>query len=156
MEILIIIALIVGGLILFAVEVFLIPGFSLAGIASGISILYAIYYAFDTLGIQGGGITIGASVLGIIGVTAWFMKSRTVDRLALKSAINYRLNPLKNISLKPGDAGITTTRLTLIGNANFDGNIIEVYSMDGFIDEQTPVCISRIQDGRVSVQRINH
>lgn len=45
MEILILIALIIGGLLLFAVEVFLIPGVSLAGIASGISILYAIYYA---------------------------------------------------------------------------------------------------------------
>lgn len=156
MEILIIIALIVGGLILFAVEVFLVPGFSLAGIASGISILYAIYYAFDTSGVQGGGIAIGASVLGIIGVVTWFMKSRTVDRLALKSTVNYCLNPLKDIPLKPGDTGIAITRLTLIGNADFNGNIIEVYSMDGFIDEQTPICISRIQDGRVYVQRKNH
>lgn len=43
MEILIIIALIVAGLLLFAVEVFLVPGITLAGIASGVSLLYAIY-----------------------------------------------------------------------------------------------------------------
>ena len=46
METLIIIALIVGGLILFAIEVFLIPGISIAGIGSAICILYAIYSAF--------------------------------------------------------------------------------------------------------------
>lgn len=154
MEILIIIALIIGGLLLFAIEVFLIPGFSLAGIASGISILYAIYYAFDTFGALGGGITIGTAFIGVIGVVVWFMRSRTVDRLALKSTLNYRLNPLKDTSLKPGDTGITVTRLTLIGNANFGGEIIEVYSSDGFIDEQTPVYISHIKDGRVYVLRV--
>ena len=45
METLIIIALIVGGLILFAIEVFLIPGISIAGIGSAVCILYAIYSA---------------------------------------------------------------------------------------------------------------
>ena len=42
MEILIIIALIVAGLLLFAVEVFLVHGINLAGIASRVSLLYAI------------------------------------------------------------------------------------------------------------------
>lgn len=46
MEALIIIALILAGLLLFIVEVFLIPGISIAGIASAICILYANYYAF--------------------------------------------------------------------------------------------------------------
>ena len=57
MEILIIIALIVAGLLLFAVEVFLVPGITLAGIASGISLLYAIYYAFHNVDTQTGFIT---------------------------------------------------------------------------------------------------
>ena len=50
MEALIIIALILAGLLLFIVEVFLIPGISIAGIASVICILYANYYAFSALG----------------------------------------------------------------------------------------------------------
>lgn len=154
MEILILISLIIGGLLLFAVEVFLIPGVSLAGIASGISILYAIYYAFNTMGAQAGGITI-AAIVGLIGVIVWFMRSHTVDKLSLKSAIDYRPDPLKGLSLHVGDQGITVTRLTLIGNASFNGEIVEVHSLDGFIDEQTPVSIVRIKDGRVYVKRIN-
>ena len=50
MEVFIIIALILAGVLLFIVEVFLIPGISIAGIASAICLLYANYYAFDTLG----------------------------------------------------------------------------------------------------------
>ena len=54
MEALIIIALILAGLLLFIVEVFLIPGISIAGIASVICILYANYYAFSALGPEAG------------------------------------------------------------------------------------------------------
>lgn len=40
------------------------------------------------------------------------------------------------MDLKPGDKGISVTRLTLIGNADFNGHIIEVQSADGFINEK--------------------
>lgn len=151
---LIIITLIIAGLLLFAVEVFLIPGISLAGIASGASILYAIYYAFCSLGTQAGFITLGASVVGIAGVTLWFMRSKTVDRLALNQTLNFKLNPLKGLDLQVGDTGVTTTRLTLIGNAEIKGQRIEVQSADGFIEEKTAIRISRIDNGVVYVQRV--
>ena len=48
MDTLIIISLIVAGLILFIIEVFPLPGISIAGIISAICLLYANYYAFDT------------------------------------------------------------------------------------------------------------
>ena len=63
METLIIIALIVGGLILFAIEVFLIPGISITGIGSAVCVLYAIYAAFTSLGSEAGFITLGVSLL---------------------------------------------------------------------------------------------
>ena len=155
MEILIVISLIVAGLLLFAVEVFLIPGISLAGIASAISMLYAIYYSFANLGVQGGVLTLIASVIGIAAVTWWFMRSKTVDKLSLKKSLDYKPNPLEGLDLKVGDQGITTTRLTLIGNADFNGHLIEVQSADGFIDEKTPVSIQRIVDNQVFVKAVN-
>lgn len=76
METLIIIALILAGLLLFAVEVFLVPGITLAGIASGISLLYAICYAFHSVGTQVGFITLAVEAVGIIGITIWFSAPR--------------------------------------------------------------------------------
>ena len=154
MEALIITALIVAGLIFFAIEVFLIPGVSLAGILGGISMLYAIGYAFARLGVAAGFITIAAAGVGIAAVTVWFMKSKTVDRLSLKQTIDYRPDPLKGTGLKPGDKGITVTRLTLIGNAEFDGHTIEVKSSDGFIDEKTEVTVTKIMDNTVYVKPV--
>lgn len=154
MDILIIVSLIVAGLLLFAIEVFLIPGISLAGLASAGCILYANYYAFDTLGTLPGIITLVVSALGIIAVTVWFMRSKTVDKLSLKKTIDYRPEPLKGLDLKVGDEGVAITRLALIGNAEFNGRIIEVRSADGFIDEKCRIRVERILDGVVMVQKV--
>lgn len=155
METLIIIGLLIAGLLLFVIEVFLIPGISLAGIASAACLLYANYYAFDTLGTLPGFITLIVSAIGVAGITVWFLRSKTVDKLSLKKSIDYRPEPLKGLDLKPGDQGIAITRLALIGNAEFKGHIIEVRSADGFIDEKSRIRIDRIMDGIVMVQKID-
>ena len=154
MDILIIISLIIAGLVLFIIEVFLLPGISIAGIISAGCLLYANYYAFDTLGTTPGCITLAVSAIGVIGITIWFMRSKTVDKLSLKKTIDYKPEPLKGLDLKPGDEGIALTRLALIGNAEFNGRIIEVRSADGFIDEKCRIRVERILDGVVMVQKV--
>ena len=154
MDIIIIVSLIVAGLLLFIIEVFLLPGVSIAGIASAASLLYANYYAFDTLGTLSGCITLAVSAIGVIGITIWFMRSKTVDKLSLKKSIDYRPEPLKGLDLKPGDEGIALTRLALIGNAEFNGRIIEVRSSGDFIDQKSRIRVERILDGIVLVEKI--
>lgn len=154
MELLIISILIVAGLILFITEVFLIPGISIAGIASAVSLLYAIYYAFDKIGTEAGFITMGITVIGITGITVWFMKSKTVDRLALKKSLDYKPQPLQGADIHIGDTGVAITRLTLIGNAEINGHILEVQSADGFIDEKTPIKVCRITENTIYVQAV--
>lgn len=95
MEVFIIVSLILAGLLLFIVEVFLIPGISIAGIASAICLLYANYYAFDTLGPIAGFITLIASVLSCIAIIVWFMHSKTMDKLSLKKTLDYKIDPPK-------------------------------------------------------------
>ena len=154
MDILIIASLIIAGLILFIIEVFLLPGISIAGIISAGCLLYANYYAFATLGTISGCITLAVSAIGVIAITIWFMRSKTVDKLSLKKTIDYRPEPLKGLDLKVGDEGIALTRLALIGNAEFNGRIIEVRSSDGLIDEKCKIRVERILDGIVMVQKV--
>ena len=156
MEVFIIVSLILAGLLLFIVEVFLIPGISIAGIASAICLLYANYYAFDTLGPIAGFITLIASVLSCIAIIVWFMHSKTMDKLSLKKTLDYKIDPPKmEPNIRIGDKGIAITRLALIGNANFNGHIIEVRSADGLIDENTPIYVERMVEGTVIVRKFN-
>ena len=154
MDIVIIASLIIAGLILFIIEVFLLPGISIAGFVSAGCLLYANYYAFDTLGTVPGCITLAISVIGVVAITIWFMRSKTVDKLSLKKTIDYRPEPLKGLDLKVGDEGIALTRLALIGNAEFSGRIIEVRSSGEFIDQKSKIRVERILDGIVMVQKI--
>ena len=87
MDILIIAVLIIAAVILFLVELFVIPGISLAGISALVCIIYANYYAFANLGMAAGFITLGISGVACIGSLVWFMRSKMLDKLALKKEV---------------------------------------------------------------------
>ena len=152
MDILIITVLIIAAVILFLVELFVIPGISLAGISALACILYANYYAFANLGMAGGFITLGISAVACIGSLIWFMRSKMLDKLALKN-IDSKVDRSAEKSVKVGDTGISTTRLAQIGYAEINGNIVEVRSIDGFLNEKTPIIVSRITDGTILVEK---
>ena len=154
MDVLIIIALIAAAVILFLVELFVIPGISLAGISALVCIIYANYYAFANLGTGAGFITLIISGIACIGSLVWFMRSKTLDKLALKKDITSKIDRSAAEKVKVGDTGITITRLAQIGNAEINGNIIEVKSMDGLLNEKTPIVVNRINDGIIFVEKL--
>lgn len=153
MDILIIAVLIVAAVILFLIELFVIPGISIAGISALGCIIYANYYAFDNLGETGGFITLVVSAIACVGSLTLFMRSKTLDKLALKKDITSKVDKHAAENLKVGDTGVCTTRLALIGYANIGGEIIEVKSCDGFMDDKTPIIVDRISDGVILVKR---
>lgn len=153
MDILIITVLIIAAVVLFLLELFVIPGISLAGISALVCILYANYYAFTNLGMTGGFITLGISAVACIGSLVWFMRSKFLDKLALQKDIDSKVDRSAERSVKVGDTGISTTRLAQIGYAEINGNIVEVKSMDGFLDEKTQIIVSRISNGTILVEK---
>lgn len=153
MDVLIIIVLIIAAVILFLVELFIIPGISVAGIAALGCIIFANYYAFANLGTGAGFITLVVSGVACIGSLILFMRSKMLDRLALKKDITSKVDRSDANKVKVGDIGITTTRLAQIGYAEIDGNIIEVKSTDGLLDEKTPIIVNRITDGTIFVEK---
>jgi hypothetical protein len=154
MDVIIIVALIVFAVVLFLVEVFLIPGISLAGIAAVGCIIYANYYAFVHLGNAGGGITLAVSTITCIGSLILFMRSKMLDKMALKENIVSTVDTPAEEKVKPGDTGICTTRLALIGHAEINGITVEVKSIDGFLSERTPIVVNRISEGIILVEKI--
>ncbi|MDR0939594.1 MAG: NfeD family protein [Mediterranea sp.] len=159
MDILIITVLIIAAALLLLVELFLVPGISLAGLGALACIVYANYYAFVHLGTAGGFITLLISAIVCIGALVWFMRSKTLDRLALKKEVDWKVNPTGNERMserrvRVGDTGISVTRLAQIGSAEFNGNVVEVRSIDGFVDEKTPVVVRRINDGIIMVEKL--
>lgn len=155
MELLTLILLIVGGFAFYLIEVFLIPGFGGAGIAAAVCLLYAIYFAFASVGTMAGVITLLGVVAGGVIITRAFMKSKTLDRLSLKKTLDDGEHRRREALSMPvvGDRGVAVTRLALVGEAEFDGRQIEVRSADGFLDEKTPVVVHKVDDGVILVKK---
>lgn len=151
MDILIIIALLIAGIILLLLEVFLFPGISLAGIGAAACLIYANFRAFNELGTWPGIITLAASIVSSVLVFIWFMRSKSLDRLALKKDIDSTVKQPEVCTIRPGDTGIALTRLAQIGNAQFGEHIVEVKTMGDFIDAKTPIIVERITDGIIIV-----
>lgn len=154
MDILIITALIIGAVILFLVELFVTPGISVAGFLAGGCIVFGNYYAFAYMGTTAGVITLIISILACTGSLIWFMRSKTLDKIALTKNITSKVDRSAEEKVKVGDVGVTTTRLALIGYAEINGDIVEVKSSDGFMNEKTPVIVERIADGILLVKRL--
>ena len=156
MEILIIIALLIAGLILLLLEVFLFPGISLAGIGATVCLVYANVRAFSELGTWPGVITLAISIISSILVFVWFMRSKSLDKLALKKDIDSSVKQPEAATIQVGNTGVALTRLAQIGNAQFGDRIVEVRTTGDFIDAKTPIIVERITDGIILVAPNNN
>ncbi len=154
MDILIIAVLVIAAIILFLVELFIVPGISIAGFLAGGCIVVANYYAFVQMGTTAGFITLAISAVACIGSLIGFMRSKTLDRLSLKKDITSKVDRTAEERVKVGDVGVTTTRLALIGYAEINGDIVEVKSIDGFLDEKTSIVVNRITNGVLMVEKL--
>ena len=156
MGILFIIALVISALLLLLVELFVIPGSSLAAILSAICLTWAVAYAFINISALAGIITlIIALILGSC-VLITFMRSKTLDKVALTEEVTSTVDRSVAAQVQVGDKGYAVTRLALIGNAEINGHVVEVRSADGFLNEKTPVVVTCVTDNEIIVQKIKN
>jgi membrane-bound ClpP family serine protease len=154
MDVVLIIGLIILGIFFMAVEVFLIPGTTLAGVASVACFIVGIVLAYNTLGNVAGSLILAGSMI-LLGVVLYvFFRSKTLDRMALKSEIKSKTDPFKGLDVQPGDTGVTISRLGPIGRVKINGKTIEGRSENEMIDQNTPVQVIEVGTYNVLVRKI--
>ncbi|MDR0972614.1 MAG: NfeD family protein [Prevotellaceae bacterium] len=153
MDIVIITLLILAAIVLFLVELFLFHGTVFAGVCGLGCLIYANFYAYAYMGLWSGVVVSVVSAVSVLWSINRFMRSKTLDRISLKQEIDSTIDRSDALSLHIGDTGVSLTRLALIGSAEIGGKVVEVKSADGFLDEKTPLVVSRIEDGVIMVER---
>ncbi|MCL2597971.1 MAG: nodulation efficiency protein D (NfeD) [Paludibacter sp.] len=148
-----IVILLVVGIVFLIIELFLIPGTSIAGIASAILLICAVYFAYKGLGATAGNITLISSVV-LAGIAIWlFVHMRTFDKIELKTEIKSKVDPLKGLNIKVGDKGRTQSRLAPMGKVMIDGNIIEAKTRGEFLDHNTEIVVVEVLSTNVLVEK---
>ena len=155
LDLIIIAAIMLIAILLFLAEIFLLPGFTIAGIAGGLFAIAGIIYGY-TLNATTGHITLGASALVFSGLFFWLLRAKSFHRIALNTDVDSTLTSTRDLGLQVGDEGITLSRLAPIGKARFGDLTVEAKAIENFIDEQTPIVIVRIDGYNVVVQTINN
>lgn len=154
MDIIITIVLVLVATLLLVVEVALIPGFGFTGVLGVLAMIASVFYAFFNIGYIAGWITVAVSVVILLSLLMWAIYGKSLDRLALKRNIDSTVKDEAVKKLKVGDKGVAKTRLALMGEVNFNGDIVEVKSEDGFINEKEEVEIIRISDDSIFVVKV--
>ena len=153
MEIGIVILLLVIGVMLLLVEFFLIPGLSVAGIAGILFLGGGVVYAYTAIGPEVGHITVFSSIV-VIALAVWiFVKTKTLERMSLKTEIESKNDPLAGSNVKVGDDGVAVSRLAPMGKIRIAGHLMEAKSADGFIDEGTEIVVREVLLTNVIVDR---
>ncbi len=154
MEITIVLILLLAGIAFLLIELFLIPGISLAGIASLLLTGSSVYYAYANIGSTAGHLTLlGGLVLS--GVAVWiFLKTKTLEKMSLKAEIDGKNDPLANVKVNIGDTGTTVSRLAPMGKVKVNGYIMEAKTNDDFVDEGCKIRIVEVLNTNVLVERM--
>ena len=155
-ETLIIAFLMVVAIVLILLEIFMLPGITVAGVGGFIFAAGGLIYAYsvDTLA---GNMTLAVSLLVFAATSVWLLRSKSFSRVALKTDVDSRLVSSRDLGIIPGDEGLTLSRLAPIGKARINGIMVEAKSMDELIDENTPVEVVRVDSNNIIVKRkINH
>jgi len=151
MALAIIATLFVLALILCLVEVFLIPGFGVCGILSTACAVGGVIVTFTEYGIWGGLIASGAVLLVGALLLYWVMHSKHLEKASLHAVIDSTVATEEQARVNLGDKGVALTRLALVGNARIADVELEVRSASGFIEEGTPVVVTKIKQGEIYV-----
>ena len=153
MDIFIIALLIFIGLVMVILEVFFFPGITIAGISAVLFFVGAVFYSFMQVGEFAGYITIAVSVIVTLVGIVIFIRSRSLDRMALKTTIDSVAPTLVSDQIKVGDEGVTLSRLNPMGSVLINDVTVEARTREDFIDEDTPVVVEKVDRTTVIVQK---
>lgn len=133
-------------------EVYVVPGFGVAGVCSALCALADILIIGYEYGPVSAVMALFVAII-VLGLMLWAVsRSKTLDRLSLDSTIESTNARAEQLSVRPGDEGRALTRLALIGNAEIAGKVVEVKSEGTFIDENTPVVVVSVNEALVIVR----
>jgi membrane-bound serine protease (ClpP class) len=166
------ILLFLAGLVLLAVELFVIPGFGVVGISGflliGLSLVFSMQdfviprfdWEWSLLGRNALVVTIALilSVTGIAAIALLGPKTRLFDRLTLKAQITGTAGGQEageeDYSALTGKIGVADSVLRPSGRAVFDGQVYAVEADGAFIESGKGIIVTHVRGNRISVKRV--
>jgi uncharacterized protein YqfA (UPF0365 family) len=150
LDVAILLVLIAIAILLLLREIVFRPGITIAGIGSAIFAVGGILYAYGISPLVGH-ITLGGSVLVFAALFVWMVRGKAFRKISLNTDISSTVLSARDMNIKPGDEGLTLSRLAPIGKARFNNITVEAKSTGEFIAENVSVVVLRVDGYNVLV-----
>ncbi len=145
-----IISLLLLGVLLFLVELILLPGISIAGVGALACFAGAVTMAFTIFSTATGFMYLGIAIVLIVICMIFFLRAKTWRKVALDTEVPDSIAPAIS-ELVPLNTVVTAlTRLAPMGKVLYQGETYEAKSLDIFIDQRTDVVV-KAYDNQVLV-----
>ena len=153
-DLIIVTLVILLGIVFILAEIFLLPGITISGIAGFIFLVGGIAYAYMYMGTLAGNLTLLISVFLILGSVLYFIKSKSLRRIALTTNIDSKVDTSDLEKIKAGDVGTAQSRLNPMGKVFINDVTVEAKSMNGeMIDEDTEVVVIKVDWSNIIVSK---
>lgn len=149
------IVLAVAGIVLIALEIFIVGG--VLGMLGGCCIMGAAYIGFQAFGPSGGAVSLLALLLGTCVFFIIWIRLFPHTPIGRKIALHQRMdqekaNPLFDEMLNK--TGETTTDLRPSGKARIDDRRIDVVAQSGYIESGCPVEVVQVEGPKIIVRKV--
>ena len=145
--------LFLGGVLLLLAEIFVIPGFGIAGIGGIAAILASIYFTFGNQTLYVASLAVLIVAAGLLLAVRLLPRTRTGRALVLESAIAGEAPPEAKLRPLEGAIGKALTPLRPAGVAQFGERKVDVVAEGEFIEKGSTVRVVRVEGVRVVVRK---
>lgn len=177
------VALFVTGLVLLVIEIFVLPGFGIAGVLGILCILVGLFgmlvknppekipwpqNPLDWVTFEDGVLGLGVGVVGF-GLLAWLVtkylpkielfSGLSLSPAAAKKGSEFEVNitapaEIEEVTVNIGDVGVVCSTLRPTGKVKFDEKIVDCVAEAHFLDKGAEVTIIDIHGNRVVVKKL--
>ena len=145
------ILLILLGIVLMVLDFLVIPG-GVVAILGVLCMIGGVVTSFVQFGTTVGILTLVLTAVVTLGSFWLMMRTKTWRKLQLKTQIDSKMNEIDESKLAEGMEGVAVSRLAPTGTGLFGDTEAEVVSMQGFIDQNTPIVIRKIEGSKIIVE----
>jgi len=156
-----------AGIILLALEIFVIPGFGIAGISGTMLIIISLYLSLvgslpSPEDFRHATYTVGWSfILTIIAgyiIIRIFPRTSFFQKLTLAEVESARegYTSVKTLSDLVGEKGVALNNLRPVGKAEINGRRLDVVTEGGYIEKDTTVIVTEVDGSRIVVREIEN
>ncbi|MEI8202277.1 MAG: hypothetical protein WCH34_04645 [Bacteroidota bacterium] len=135
-------------------EILVVPGLIL-GIAGLGLVVFGIYNSYSYYGAFAGHLTLISTLSFTILLLVLTLRSKTWNKLKLKTQNQGKVNIIDESKVKSGDIGISISRLAPSGKAEFSNEFFEVRTFGEFIDQNKEIEIIKISENKIYVKLKN-